>query len=178
MKTLLLFVLLATVVCAGAAMAESPYVYQIPNALVTRFSAFLPPATADTLYFSNTSPRPLMAAKARAESWYKPADIPTGSGRNGGLNTEKMRARGVFLAAKSPFWYQVFYSNAANANLDKGLVSGSYVTVDSCATVAAAGPTSTRGDKYPCRALIVGYPDSVIVKGCASGDSVRVFIGY
>lgn len=180
MKNLIRALLLAVMAltCVSAALAESPFLYQIPGAEVTRFSAVLLPATADTLWFQSASPRPLMAAKTRAEAWYPPKDIPVGTARGGSLDTDKKRVRGVFLAAKSPFWFQVFYPNAANSNADKGLVGGSYVTVDSSATVAAAGPASTRGDKYPCRALITGFPDSVIVKGCASGDSVRIFVGY
>lgn len=176
--TLLLMLLFVALVSVTPAAAESPYTFQIPDAAVTRFSAMIAPATADTLYFTATSPRTLMDAATRANAWYKPADIPIAADAAGNTIVQTRRARGVFLAAKQPFWFRVYYPGAINKNADKTIVGVTYVTVDSCATVAAPGPASTRGDKYPCRALITGYPDSVIVKGCASGDSVRVFVGY
>lgn len=177
MKTLL-FVLLLAMTVATLAVAESPYVYQIPGASVTRFVGQLSPATADTFYFMAQSPRPLMAAKSRSDAWYKPTEIPVAAGDNGKLIYQKRRSMGIYLAAKAPFWFQVFYSDAVNVSNEKTLIGATYVTVDSSSTVASAGPASTRGDKYPCRALISGFPDSVIVKGCASGDSVRVYVGF
>lgn len=173
--TILLLAAVAIFTALPAIAQINPLLLDIPGCTVVRAGAFVT-VGADTLWFTKAAPKPgaLLHTATKAD-WIKPTLIGVGSDRNGNVLTETRRVKTVKLYSRQPFAYLAFYGTASAQDgvLSPGTV---YAYVDSMA-VGVPGPTSTKGQKFPCVALIPGYPDSVYIKEALS-DTVKAAFGY